>query len=298
MIPFNHKAFVPPYQFYRSKSDGSMRLLFSEPSTILKKEEFQAFCFRFIGMQSTGITVSSLSKQFTEFMSRFLGGFDLSGTLLATLFFVSHERFIESQPLKPILNSLDRASGHKEVIIDSIKLLTKLYQRDIKLNQAEGAMLFESVSGMNSAEFEGMGISKKECIEKLLTQLEQNKFAAFKFFDFRTKKSNPKWPFLYALDTAEFLAKDPMIAATYHDDLLLFSGLINSIKKEAYFHARFADPAMKETPDAKTVIGNLEKVKQYLHQAATHEKPNNLHYAIQVMLHAKEYFEYSQSQIK
>lgn len=329
VIPFERKAFVPPYHFYKSKADGSMDLLFSEKPKIMTKFGYYAMSYRFLGMQKSGITVSTFRDQFEEFKKGFWGEMNLSGELLAVLFFISHERFIDGQPLLPILTSLNHASIHKEVINDSINLLNKLYKLDIKLNQAEGLMLFESIAGMNSAEFEGLRLNKVDCIRKLLTQFEHNKFAAFKFFDFRTKKSSPKWPFLYALDTADYLAKDPIIAAAYHDDLLLFSGLINSISKEVYHHARFTDElvknvltlreeqklkrsrmtnsiteeefkrayfssvATKDTPAAKIVLGNLEQVKNYLHQAATREKPNNLQYAIQVIINAKNYFTYA-----
>lgn len=291
-IPFDGKSFVPPYQFYRSKPDGSMKLLFAEKPNFMTTLGYYAMGYRFLGMQTSGITVSSFREQFEQFKQQFWDHTDLSGELLAILFFISHERFIEDQPLKPILTSLNHASIHREVITGAINLLTKLYKLDIKLNQAEGLMLFASISGMNSAEFEGLRISKEDCIRKLLTQLEQNKFATFKLFDFRVKKSNPKWPFLYALDTADYLAKDPMIAATYHDDLLLFSGLINSINKEVYYHARLAKEQSKDTPDARMILSNMEKVKHYLHLAATKEKPNNLQYAIQVVINAKNYFTY------
>lgn len=260
-----------------------MELLFAERPKAPSREEYYSACFRFIVTQTAGIMVSSLVEQFTQFKSQFWGEVNFSGELLGAMFFVSHERLDESQPIAPMFNSLNRAAIHKEVINNAIALLTKLYKLDIKLNQTEGFMLFESISGMNSAEFEGLRLSKEECIKKLLTQLEQNKFAAFKLFDFRSKHSNPKWPFLYALDPAEYLAEDPIIAATYHDALLLFSWLINSIRDEVYYHDRLKVANM-DAPLPKMILSNMKQVKHYLHEAATKEQPNNLHYAIQVMI--------------
>ncbi len=294
IIPFDRDAFLPPYQFYSSNPDGSMKLLYSEVPMNLEPEDAYASCFRFIGLQTSGITASSLKEQFDKYKLGFIGDTDLSAELIASLFFISHERFIDTQSLTPLFNTLNRASIHKEVITSSIKLLAKVYTLDIKLNQVEGMMIFESIANMNSAEFEGLGLSKVECINKLLTQFESNKFAAFKLFDFRSKNMNPKWPFLYALDTADFLAQDPIIDATYHDDLLLFSGLINRISEEVYFHKRFPDAAAKESPLGKRILANMEQVKHYLHQAAIQDKPNNLQYSIQVMLNAKETFTYEQ----
>lgn len=293
-IPFNKKAFVSPYQFYYRNEDGHLELLYAEKPNTLTKAEYYASSFRFIGIQTSGITVSSFSEQFALLKSRYMDHMNLSGELLGSLFFISHGRYIEDQALDLLFQTLNHATIHQEVIINAIHLLTKLYKLDIKLNQAEGFMLFQSISGMNSAEFEGLNLSKEDCITKLLTQLERNKFATFKLFDVRTKRFNPKWPFLYALDTAEFLAKDPMIQATYHDDLLLFSGLINSERNEVYYHDRYADEQQKKTSTGQRVLGNLEKVQYFLHQAATLAKPSNLHYAIQVIINAKESFTYGQ----
>jgi hypothetical protein len=289
-IPFEKKRFVPPYQFYFHRSGGNIELLLAKKPLTLSKKEYYSACFRFIGIQSTGITINTLLEEFYKFRSSFLGDPDISGELLALMFFVSHERFIENQSLDPLLTSLNNARIHMEVLNNSINLLTKLYKLDIKLNQIEGLMLFASISGMNSAEFEGLHLSKKDCIEKLLYQLEKNKFATFKLFNFRVTNCNRKWPFLYALDTAEYLAKDPIIAANYHDDLLLFSGLINSIEKEVYYHARVAGTS-KERPDVRQMImGNMQRVQHYLHEAASQIQPNNLHYAIQVLLNGKTIF--------
>lgn len=243
-------------------------------------------CLRVIGIQSAGITVSSLCEQIkqSEEMSS-SDSYNSAVEMLATLFFVSHERFIENQPLDLLFRVLRYSSNH-DVLDDAVRPLNTLYNLDIKLNQAEGLMLFESVGGMNSAEFQSMGISKKESLTKLFKHLEENKFAVFKYFNFRfTKRVNPKFPLLYALDTAEYLAKDPIIAATYHDDLMLFSGLINSNVKDAYYYAR-------TDQSTALIINKLNRVQLYLHQAATQPKPNNLQYAIQVILNAKNFFTY------
>ena len=283
-IPFTEKDFIPPYKFYFVGEDERLSLLLDEKPPFVQTDDCYALGYRFIGLQASGITVSSFCEQVEQYMMHIFGGYSFASQLLGTLFFVSHERYAGT-PLTKILSSLNHASVHHEVIDSALALLKQLYTLDIKLNEVEGFILFESIAGMNSAEFEGLGLDKEECIKKLLHQLQQNKFATFKLFDFRAKGgSSPKWPFLYALDTAEFLAQDPLVAAVYHDDLLLFSGLINSESKDVYFHAR------KEPQ----VLANLEKVKGYLHQAAMEEKPNNLHYAVQIMLHSQSIFSYAQ----
>jgi hypothetical protein len=76
--------------------------------------------------------------------------------------------------------------------------------------------------------------------------------------------------FLNILDTAEYLAEEPVIAATYHDDLLLFSGLINSRSEETYYRARFSNPEKKPMPPKNMeIVANLEKLRHYLLLAAT-----------------------------
>lgn len=298
-IPFDEDAFVPPYQLYgcRVFFDGKtinseMKLLCKERPILFEREQSYAACFRIVGMQSTGITVSSLRNQYVESLELTSEFYDITNFLLGSLFFITHERYLESEPLDPIWNQFQHAMTHREVIFRTLRQLNKLYQRDIKLNQAEGFILLLSITGMNSCEFEQLGINKEACIEKLLTQLECNKFATFKFLDFRAINGSRKWPFLYALDTAEVLAKDPLIAAFYHHDLLLFSGLINKNLSEAYFHNRFIKSP--ESEKAQSVMRNLDKVKAYLHKAAALEQPNNLQYAIQVLLQASKYFTYSQ----
>ncbi len=224
VIPFEEQNFVSPFQFYVRNPDGSMKLLYEEKPNTMKIGEYISSSFRFIGIQKLGITVRSLRDQFKKFQGKYARWKNLSAELLASLFFISHERYIQNQPLDLLFDRLNDCCIHIEVMHNAITLLNKLYKLDIKLNQAEGLMLFESIAAMNSAEFERLTLSKEECIKKLLKYLEENKYAVFKLFDFRSRKCNPRWPFLYALDTAEYLATDPMIAATYHDDLLLFFG--------------------------------------------------------------------------
>lgn len=288
-IPFSQKDFVTPYKFYRMYvKDEHPKLLFDTiPTVRIPAKLFYPMGYRFIGMQESGISVSSLDEQFAKFKSQYWEYENLTKEFLASLFFTTHERFSGAKPLQGLLSSLNHAKTHKEVLNSALEMLNKLYKLDIKLNELEGNVLFQSISGMNSAEFEGLGLSKVECIEKLLTQLQQNKFATFKLFDFRVQKTSPKWPFLYALDTAEFLAQDDDVAALYHDDLLLFSGLINGIRSEVYFHKR-KDKA------AVLIQADLKKVQNYLHQAAILPRPNNLQYAVQVMLNAKSFFTYKQ----
>ncbi|WED43646.1 hypothetical protein [Legionella cardiaca] len=281
-IPFDSKKFVPPYQLYKVKNDQLKLLLTSRPQAF----DAEALSFRFIGQQSSGITVSSFASQFDKFKQGFWSKYNFSTILLGSLFFISHERFT-NKPLGQLFDCLEKSSIHKHVVIGTLNQLRKLYKLDIKLNEAEGLMLLVTIAGMNSAEFEGTGLSKDDSIKKLLTYLQENKLATFKFFRFRVEKSSPKWPFLYALDTAEFLAEDASISAMYHDDLLLFSGLINSQRAEAYYHAR-------QDNNAGKIKENLILVRSYLQQAVTQPGPNNFQYAIQVLIQSGEYFSYQQ----
>ncbi len=285
-IPYSDEDFVPPYQLY-SIETGEMKFLMAEKLQLKNEEATYAECFRFIGMQNSGITVNNFSKEFAKFKQNFFSSVDLSGELVAMLYFVTHERYEPNQLLNDLFWTLNRLMCHPKLLWDSIGLLTKLYKLDIKLNQDEGMTLFSSIAGMNSCEFEGLGLSKKECIEKLLSQLEKNKFATFKFFDFRSSKCNPQWPFLYALDTAEVLAEDDLVAAAYHDDLLLFAGLINSNAIEAYYHA-----LDKSEKDRRSY--HVGRVRHFLKLAAEREQPNNLQYAIQVIINSKNFITYNQ----
>ncbi len=56
-----------------------------------------------------------------------------------------------------------------------------------------------------------------------------------------------------------------------------------------YYHAR----CINQNGDGKLIKQNIEKVSYFFHQAVTQDKPNNLQYAIQIMVNAKNFFTYA-----
>jgi len=279
-IPFETRKFAPPFKLYNCDKNGHLQLVFTKKPT----DNFLPLVLRILGLQSTGITVSSFLEQQDHYAINH--GLRSQVALVGALLFVAHERFTGTT-LHNLFQSLEGAGALSWVLNEALKNLRKLYKADIKLNEQEAAMVLHEISEMNSSTFQGYQIDKTKSIQKLMRALEKNKFAMYKALQFRAKHNNSQWPFLYALDTAELLAENPQIAAMYHDDLLLFSAMINDSPEYVYHHARQDD-------NTHQIRANLALVKTFLAKAATEPQPNNLQYGIQALLYAFEYFSYPQ----
>ena len=209
--------------------------------------------------------------------------------VLMTLFFVAHDRYSADTDCYKLLNRIERLKIHREVINQANRELLKLYQKDTRLNPSEGMVISERFGLMNSAEYEGLELpkGKNRYIEKFFKYLENNKFAVFKVLKKYLENPGSRWPFVFALETAEYLAQDIHIARAYPDDLLLFSHLINSKFEEFYFEGR-------KDKYANQILANLEQVKNYLAKAVAMPQPNNLDYAIKTLFRSNQFFTYDQ----
>jgi hypothetical protein len=287
--PFTEADFVPPYKCYRWQEEHIKLIVESKPpQTPIFSEDFPAYAFRFVGQQTTGILARRLIEEFQTFDERFIRYKpDYPKYLFAMLLLVTDERYVGDQypgdpTLKKLFKHMEESRDHFD---NALKELYKLYKLDIKLNDKEGYYLFYMISEMNSSEFQDYGGTKEkeEIIKKLFPVLARNKLAALKFLRIVDRGR----PALYALDTAEYLAQDPLIDQIYHNDLLIFSYLINSKPDEFYYHNRKDDKTLQ-------IKKNVEQLKHYLHKAAEQEKPNNLQYAIQRLLDGENSFSYKQ----
>jgi hypothetical protein len=293
VIPYSKSDFNPPYRlFYRNKKEnGDISFIKIKSKNSIPFEQFHEMAYRFLGEQKKGIPLKLYAEGYNKYMSKFLffSG-DNSRIVFTALFFMAHERYssgiTDANSIDDFLNTIERLDLHKNVIIEVNRALLKLYQLDTRLSPAEGMAICDRIGLMNSAEFEGLPLSKNKYIKKLFECLQNNKYATLKCLKKFSERSNFKWPFAYALDTAEYLANDARIAQTYQDDLLLFSSLISSEGKEVYFEGR-------NDEYSKEIIINLDKIKNYLVSAVTDVQPNNLDYAFKTLVRSNDYFTYA-----
>lgn len=276
-IPFEDSKFSPPYQLYERESDGRASfLLAKKPKPLpLTKDEFCEACFRFIGQQTVGITLSSFCQEVAKYRSNFSPDFPnilLWRYLLTPLFFISHERFQENESVAELIRYLSYPMEHQDIAFQAFTMLQKLYNKDIKLNAKEVSSLIESFCHQNKKFSE----YHEQSFVKMLEYLEKNKFAGFKFLGYRRSTFNDV-PFIFTLDAAEFLEEDPLVKASYRDNLLLFAAMINHNKEKCYYKNNKGE-------NAQEVTENLRQIRNYLHHAAARAKPNNLQYAIQLLI--------------
>lgn len=299
-IGLSSLEFTPPHKLYRLEANGDFTLWLDSPVPELTKEAFYTQALRFLGMQTSGITVSSFKSQLAEYQTDNARWDNLTSTVLAALYFCAHERYLGNLQLDELYRAVLGTSDNL-ISVTVTKSLTKaiddlhqLFKLDIKLNELEGLMIFRSLSFCGDFRDRQQGRdlfrNKEQHIHKLLTQLQQNKFATLRFLNYHKQfchsvrhlfKYISSWPFIFALDTAEFLAQDPTVAAAYHDDLLLFSGMINT-QGSFYYHGS------EDQEIAKKIV----TVRDYLLKAAKLAKPNNLQYAVETILLAEESFSF------
>lgn len=240
--------------------------------------------YRFIGQQPKGIALPAYAKGLKQFLRDFDANHDVSNSILTSLFFVAHERYKGDVEVYKLLKAIGRMECHNEVVIENNRSLMKLFQQDTRLSDQEGYAISERVGMLNSAETDHF--DKAHYIQKLFVHLQNNKHGMLKAIQHFAKNPGSKWPFVYALDTAEYFMKNTSIAGHYHTDLLLFSTLINSEYKEVYFEGR-------NDKDADKINQNMELVTEFLLKAATGTHPNNLDYAIKAIVQSSQYFTYA-----
>lgn len=269
---------------------------YTDKNQTITFDEFYQLIYRFMGGQTNGVYITQFQNDYQTFMSRKYTYFttekgwirtehqnNIATILFSSLFYISHERYTGTN-IYDLFQYLKSAIDEKTVLYTTNKYLVRLYNMDIKLNEIEGKVLSNRIADMNVFEFTRFKFDKAKVIFKLFSHLENNKYATLKLL---STFSGSRFPIIFALDTADFLATDPVIAANYRDDLLLFSELINKVGEQAYSIEN------KESHTA-AIISNLELVKSYLAKAARGEDPNHLHYAINRIIEAQEVFSYSQ----
>lgn len=268
------------YHRYIEVAQGYIKKISVEKTS---DDVFYTLLFRIIGQQSAGIRIKDYAAEVQKEKQRYFSRMYLQNIFFSSLFYVMHERY-QKTPLTDLFRSLYEITGAYtwtllEIINES---LMQIYSLDIRLNELEGLVISNHLLGMNSLEFECSGIDKELSVHKFFSVLKENKYAALKMLDIFHTKLGSKWPMIYAIDTAEFLATNPVISAFYHDDLLVFSTLINTKRAEVY-HQKVTNP---------TILENLQNVQSYLLKAATTASPNNWHYAITCMIQSKAPFDY------
>ncbi|MDP1603619.1 MAG: hypothetical protein Q8M03_10180 [Legionella sp.] len=285
VLPFisDKEDIIPPFKLYANDGGNFKKIASSKPP---HRDDFYPLAYRFMGQQNKGIAIPTYASDFNKFSKDYWPGMEFYPIIFTSLFFVTHERY-KGASLLNLFRNLEKATIHPEVIKTIHQHLIKLYKLDIKLNETEGEVICQRVSMMNSAEFENAGHNKSTYIAQLFRQLQENKYGALKCLEKIAEDPNCKLPFIYALDTADFLSANPIISTTYRDDLLLFSTLINSDRDEIYYKKRMDDKAA-------LVIENLRAVKNFLTKAATEEKPNNLDSAFKILVQSREPFKYAQ----
>lgn len=299
IIPYNGQTVELPYKLYEysnyEQEAGNSyyfeRRSIREPlprDEILREEityqQIVEKAYRFIGQQPKGIPLPVYAKGLKQFLRNFYGDTDKSNSILTSLFFVAHERYKGDVEVYKLLMAIERMECHSEVVIENNRSLMKLFQQDTRLSDQEGYAISERVGMLNSAETDRF--DKAHYIQKLFVHLQNNKQGMLKAIQHFAKNPGSKWPFVFALDTAEYFMKNTRIAGHYHTDLLLFSTLINSEYEEVYFEGR-------NDKDADKINQNMGLVTEFLLKAATGTHPNNLDYAIKAIVQSSQYFTYA-----
>lgn len=239
-----------------------------------------SLCYRFLGQEEQGISLQSFCDIAQAYKDQKYGKgswYHGNSALLAALLFLTHKPVGDPrQALFQFFDVMENADNDSKALMTVIRRLTGLYNRDIRLDISQGTVLFRILRGMNSAEFQGYGISKAALLDRLFDQLQQNRLAVLNLFDVLETRGYFKFPLSFALDTAEVLREDPEVASFFQDDLLSFSYLLTDPKAEGTRQ----DPRIKE-------IRNLLR-KAVVNQ----EQPNNLLYALQKIMKSATFFSY------
>jgi hypothetical protein len=285
VLTYDVEQFLPPYKLYFQGADGTCIMELDEYKHNYSKKMIKTAAFRFMGLQAGGVNF----KKYVTALEKFDGPYrpGMTKIIFASLFFVTHSRYQGVVALELLFKEIDGQVCHEEVITTMNRYLMDFYKRDIKLSDSEGLVICERIARMNSNEFEcwEFGRDKAKYIRKLFKHLLKNKYGVLKALQFIYAHGYNKWPFVFSLDTTEYLEQDPNIAHAYKEDLLLFGTQINSISKNCYYVDR-------RDKFKATTAENVAAVKQYLITAATTPKPNNLDYAFQAIIASGRYFDY------
>lgn len=272
-----------------------LETLFVEAIKTKKKktwtELYFAYACRYLGQQKKGIAINEFIDAYDKFQSQFnehSRNLYRQEILFVALLFLGHERSIDSSSsqveLSALFQNLYDMKGYG-VLNKVAELLYELHKMDIRLSASEGIILCQRIAAMNTSEFESFEIDKSIYLDKIFSVLKENKTAALKMLASLSRDKYSRFPFVFALDTADYLSKDKKITQMYADDLLLFSSLINTELDEVYYESR-------NDEKTKSIIPNLEKVKAYLHHAATLPLPNNFDYAFRSLICSSQQFTY------
>lgn len=291
IIPYEGQTIEPPYELYRLNNLGPNNFYFQtqyirEPllqDEVITEKQIIEQALRFIAQQPKGIPLTVYTKGLQKFINRF-DDTKITNTIITSLFFLAHERYTGTVDVYQLIDTIIGMTNHREVIIENNRSLMKLFQQDIRLNDLEGYNISQRVALLNSAETDDL--DKAHYIKKLFVHLQNNKYGTLKAIQQLAKNPNSKWPFSYALDTAEYFMKNSNIAGYYQTDLLLFCTLINYKSHEVYFEKR-------HDKHANAIHKNMEKVEGFLLKAATQTHPNNLDYAFKAIVQSHKYFTYA-----
>ncbi|MCD6039348.1 MAG: hypothetical protein K0S27_748 [Gammaproteobacteria bacterium] len=259
------------------------------------EDSFYEAVYRFIGQQRQGISLQAYQAELEKYEKNL--GSHLE-PIFVSLFFVAHERYSRKTDLYEVFR-LSTQLNMSSLINQLILHLSQAYFSGIFLNAQEGITILNSFFSLNSNEFyhffylqlpraERRQLVRSTIIphymKKLFFHLSHNKHSTLKLL--KKLSSTNSQPFIFSLDTAELLGEEAIVAQVYRDELLLFSNLINSQENE-YFYEYRADE------HAGDIKEKIEQVRNYLKQAASSPKPNNLDYAFKIIVYSAQDFSYS-----
>lgn len=282
----NKLLFNPNKKVYRVELDELHNIQeHLDPQSV--HQAFLAKAYRFIGQQSHGIRMQDFAQGLDKYSITY-GQECNPQVLVSSLFFISHERSQREYSFyHELLSCIEKQNNHK-LIFDINTALLYLYKRDIKLNEREGVVISQRVALMNSAEFEELGLNKSDSVFKLFRHLSENKYGTLKLLSMFLSEENfnDKWPYIFAIDSADYLVeKSSNINLVYKDQLLLFCFLLNSNADECYYEGRIKG-------DVVGIKCKLDDVGKWLSKAADSKKPNNLDTAFHIICDSRKLFEY------
>ncbi|MFC3907782.1 hypothetical protein ACFORL_01635 [Legionella dresdenensis] len=262
------------------------------PGQQISRADLLAIAYRFLGLQQSSIRVDAFEKLLEKLNDeyQFYNGIIYPEKLFALLFAVCHENYDPKADLLELFSQI--MSMQQDDLAYLNTTLVKLYSRDIKFKTDDLYTLVRMIGGMNSAEYEGFegrhnksDFTAKHIIDRVAQATLKNKYAVFRTLEWRRKYGSLKWPLNFAMDSADSLVQNPVIAANYRDDLLLFCTLINGNNGVYYQGDR---RGFDFIPLEKTE-GYLKKISDFLCSAAQQNKPNNFDYCFRLLLQSNDF---------
>ncbi|MDP3562551.1 MAG: hypothetical protein Q8R83_10285 [Legionellaceae bacterium] len=276
------QAYLPEGTIYKSYLNELVKYELSESGwsvgedVINQRLLFAQKLYRYIGQQSKAIRLSNFVIPYELKQASVNSDMGLVGVLF--LFFVAHAGYQGDKDIGSFLEDMDKLFEIEELVPVMFKELITLLDQGTFLNEQEGRAICASLSQLDSAESKAFKFDPCAYVGKLFLNLKQNKHATLRLIDHLGKN---RFHFGYALDTGEYLGQNSIIAAFYHDDLLLFSRLLGNEKTEMFWAG-------------STDTAAIDRVKQQLVNIAKKKRPNNLGYAFNVIMSARNNFTYQQ----